>query len=145
MTYETRVLSITVAAALVRVSDFLSDPRNFPKWASGLADGLTAVVEDSPAGAFPTLWKASTPAGEATVRFTRANDYGVADHWVFLPDGTTVYVPLRAVANGSGTEVSLMLFRLPSMDDRKFEEDAQWVMKDLRCLKNVLESRGKEG
>jgi hypothetical protein len=144
MTYETRVLSITVAQALGRVSAYLSDPRNYPQWASGLAGGLDAVAAAaSTAGADGTLWRASTPAGEVSVRFTPANDHGVADHWVLLPDGTTVYVPLRAVANGSGTEVALMLFRLPSMDTRKFEEDAQWVMRDLRRLKDVLESGGE--
>jgi hypothetical protein len=143
MTYETRVLSITVAQALARVSAYLSDPRNFPQWASGLAGGLDAVAEDASAGEDGSLWRASSPAGEVSVRFTPANDHGVADHWVLLPDGTTVYVPLRAVANGSGTEVSLMLFRLPSMDALKFEEDTQWVMRDLRRLKDVLESRGE--
>jgi len=139
MTHETRVLSITVEQPLAKVCAYLGEPLNFPQWASGLAEGLASFAEDSSEGGDPTLWTAQTPLGEVTVRFSPANDYGVADHWVFLPDGTTVYVPLRAVANGGGTEVSLMLFRLPSMDEQKFEEDAQWVVRDLRSLKTALE------
>ena len=59
------------------------------------------------------------------MRFSGNNEFGVADHWVFLPDGTTVYVPLRAVANGDGTEVTLTLYRQPSMDDAKFQDGRQ--------------------
>ena len=75
------------------------------------------------------------------MRFSGTNDFGVADHWVFLPDGTTVYVPLRAVANGDGTEVLLTLYRQPSMDDAKFRGDGEWVRRDLDKLKAVLEGK----
>ena len=141
MTFETRILTITVEQPVATVCAYLCNPLNFPEWASGLGGGLASIGEDSSQGADPTLWKARTPEGEVTVRFSPANDYGVADHWVFLPDGTTIYIPLRAVANGGGTEVSLMLFRLSSMDAGKFEEDAQWVMRDLGSLKAALERR----
>jgi hypothetical protein len=80
-----------------------------------------------------------------TIRFTAANDFGVADHWVYLPDGTTVYVPLRAVANDSGAEVSFTLFRLPSMSAEQFEQDAAWVLRDLQALKAALGSGTASG
>jgi hypothetical protein len=32
-----------------------------------------------------------------------------------------------------------MLFRQPDMSDEKFLEDAKWVEKDLRILKDLLE------
>jgi hypothetical protein len=123
------------------VRAYLSDPLNFTQWASGLASGLAPLSDDTAAGSDPTLWTAQTSQGDVTVRFSGNNDLGVADHWVFLPDGTTVYVPLRAVANGEGTEVSLTLFRLGSMDDAKFQEDIRWVTQDLESLKSVLEGR----
>jgi hypothetical protein len=37
----------------------------------------------------------------------------VLDHTVVLPDGTEVYVPMRVVPNGGGSEVMLVLFRQP--------------------------------
>jgi hypothetical protein len=141
MTHEARTMSITVQRPVEEVRAYLADPLNFAEWASGLAGGLAPLAEDSLQGSDPTLWTAQSPQGEVTVRFSGSNDFGVADHWVFLPDGTTVYVPLRAVANGDGTEVSLTLYRQPSMDDGKFRDDGEWVDRDLGRLKSVLEAR----
>lgn len=75
------------------------------------------------------------------MRFSPPNPFGVADHWVTLPDGTVVYVPLRAVANEEGTEVSLTLFRLPTMSDARYDEDAALVERDLASLKQLLNAR----
>jgi hypothetical protein len=141
MTHETRHLSITVQRPVAEVRAYLADPLNFSQWASGLAGGLASLSEDSAPGSDPNLFAAQSPQGEVTVRFSGANDFGVADHWVFLPDGTTVYVPLRAVANGDGTEVSLTLYRQPSMDDATFAADSEWITRDLDRLKSVLEQR----
>jgi len=63
------------------------------------------------------------------------------DHTVELPDGSEVYVPFRALANGAGTEVTLGLFRQPGMDDAAFERDAGLMRDDLVRLKALLESR----
>jgi hypothetical protein len=51
----------------------------------------------------------------------------VLDHWVTLPDGTEISIPLRVVANGDGAEVTLTLFRAPGMDDATFERDQGMV------------------
>lgn len=143
MTQESRVVSITVQRPVAEVRAYLADPLNFAQWASGLAGGLAPIADDGSPGSDPTLWTAQSPQGEVTVRFSGTNEFGVADHWVFLPDGTTVYVPFRAVANGDGTEVTLTLYRQPSMDDAKFQEDGQWVVRDLDRLKSVLEKRAE--
>ena len=74
------------------------------------------------------------------MRFSPKNDYGVLDHWVTLPDGTELSMPLRVVANGDGAEVTLTLFRAPGMDDATFERDQGMVEKDLAKLKALLES-----
>jgi len=132
LTRQTRILTVTIARPLPVVAAFLADPRNYPRWAAGLASGL------EPRG---DQWLAKTPAGPATVRFSPPNPFGVADHWVTLPDGTVVYVPLRAVANEEGTEVSLTLFRLPTMSDARYDEDAALVERDLASLKQLLNAR----
>lgn len=136
------VLSIGIDCLLEVVARYLANPRNFPEWASGLASGMTpkSVHAHSPDEA--AEWIAETPQGQATIRFSPPNEFGVADHWVYLPDGTCVYVPVRTVANGDGSEVSLTLFRIPGMDEARFQADADWVRGDLAKLKQILEVRG---
>jgi hypothetical protein len=40
--------------------------------------------------------------------------------------------------------VIFILFRQPNTSDEKFAEDAAWVQKDLRTLKDVLENRQQD-
>ena len=130
MKRETQRLSIAINRAAEEAYEFLSAPENFPKWASGLAGSLRRIGED---------WIAETPEGRAVVRFSERNSYGVLDHAVTLPHGTTVYVPLRVVPAADGCELVLTLFRQPDMSDEKFAADAQWVMRDLDAAKRILE------
>lgn len=136
MPADSRTISVRITRPLAEVMAFLGVPANFRHWASGLAGGLTLTATD------PLVWKAASDAGPVQVRFSPANAFGVADHWVTLPDGTTVYVPLRAMAHGADapdTLVSLTLFRLPDMDMARFDADAAWVARDLEQLRRVLE------
>ena len=41
---------------------------------------------------------------------------------------------------GTGTEVQFTLFRVPGMNDEKFAADADWVVRDLNKLKELLEA-----
>ena len=63
----------------------------------------------------------------------------MVDHWVFLPGGKVIAVPLRVVANAGGSEVTFTLFRQPEMSDELFDRDADWVRRDLARLKEVME------
>ena len=85
-------------------------------------------------------WVAETPEGPVKVRFTERNEFGVLDHWVYPKPGLQIYIPMRVIPNGSGCELIFTLFRLPAMSDEKFVADAEWVMRDLTSLKNLLES-----
>ena len=80
-----------------------------------------------------------TPQGPAQIWFAEKNDFGVLDHYVTLASGVEVYVPMRVVPNGSGSEVIFTLFKTPEMSDKQFAEDAGMVQRDLRTLKSVLE------
>jgi hypothetical protein len=55
-----------------------------------------------------------------------------------------IYIPLRLVANGEGTEVVFLLFRQPGMSDEDFFADAAMVTKDLKALKRLLEGESAE-
>lgn len=129
-TFESRTLSLTIRRCPHAVYDFISNPRNLSQWATGLGEN----IRQGPAG-----WLAETVHGPVTFHFSPTNDFGVLDHIVTLPDGRTVFVPMRVVINGSGSEVQLVLFRHDGVTDEAFAADADWVVRDLQTLKAVLE------
>lgn len=127
-----RTLSISIGCPPDKVYDFVSNPENLPKWANGLGSSVTKTA----AG-----WLVETPQGPVTVRFAEKNGFGVLDHYVTVAPGVEVYVPLRVIANGSGSEVIFTLFRMPGMSEEKFAQDQNLVEQDLLTLKNLLEKR----
>ncbi|WP_232493318.1 SRPBCC family protein [Novosphingobium kaempferiae] len=129
---EARLIGITIDRPMDEAYAFASRPENFPEWAAGMSSSLHRDGE---------RWLAETPLGEATIRFSPANDFGVLDHWVMLPGKPVVYIPLRLIENGTGTQVVFTLFRQPGMTDADFDRDAAMVGKDLTALKRLLENR----
>jgi len=130
-TFESRTISIRINRPADRVYDFMSASENLPKWASGLGKSLTETDGE---------WIAETLQGPMKVRFTERNSFGVLDHYVIPEPGLEIYIPMRVISNGAGSEVLLTLFHLPEMSDEKFAEDAEWVKRDLDALKNLLEA-----
>ena len=129
---ESRHLSVHIDRPVADVYAFASDPANLPRWAPGLG---TAVVQ------VDGSWFVETSEGRVRVTFAPQNEYGVLDHEVLTPTGETVYVPLRAIADGGATEVVFTLRRAPGMTDQELERDAGLVTADLARLKDVLERR----
>ena len=129
--FETRNLSVSINRRPREVYDFVSVPENFPKWATGLGKSLRKMNDE---------WVAETPQGPMKIRFTERNDFGVLDHYVIPKLGTEIYIPMRVIANGAGSELIFTLFRLPDMSDEKYAEDTEWVMWDLNALKKLLEA-----
>ncbi|HYS63389.1 MAG TPA: SRPBCC family protein [Paraburkholderia sp.] len=127
---QAQIISVHIARDWRDVYAFASPPAAFPKWASGLGKPLRHEGAN---------WTFEGSEGPVTVRFSAVNAYGVLDHYVLLPDGTEIYIPLRVIANGAGCDVQFTLFREPGMTDEKFTADAQWVERDLRKLKALLE------
>ncbi|MCJ8148747.1 SRPBCC family protein [Shinella sedimenti] len=130
-TLPARIVHRSIKRDWRTVYAFAAKPDNMPLWASGLALGLTRDGED---------WIADGgPIGNVRVRFAPANDFGVIDHTVTLPDGRIVENALRVVPNGDGAEVMFTLFRQPDMDDAAFESDAAHVALDLDTLAKLIE------
>ena len=127
---ELRYLSVSIEREPEEVYAFASNPANLPLWAAGLGLGIQRAGEH---------WEVRTQEGVVELRFTPRNDYGVLDHTVILPDGTEVYVPMRVMPNGKGSEVMLGLFRQPDMDDATLARDAGMMQSDLQALKTLLE------
>jgi hypothetical protein len=130
--YQSRNLSVQINRNPRDVYNFTSVPENFPRWASGLGKSLKRVNDE---------WIAETPQGPRKVRFTERNEFGILDHYVNPEPGVEIYIPMRVIPNGSGSELIFTLFRLSDVSDEKFAADAEWVMRDLTALKNLLEAQ----
>jgi hypothetical protein len=129
-TFPSRTLSVTIGCHPDRVYGFVSDPENLPRWATTFCKSIRRTGTD---------WIMETPHGPTKVRLVAKNDLGVLDHYVSPAPGVEVYVPMRVVPNGSGSEVIFTLFRLPDMSEEQYAADAGLVEQDLRTLKEVLE------
>lgn len=127
---DVRYLTISIERAPEDVYAFASQPENLPQWAAGLGQGVTRAGDH---------WEVKTGDETVGLRFTPPNAYGVMDHTVVLADGSEVYVPMRVMPNGQGSEVTLVLFRQPEMDDAVFARDAGLMQQDLANLKALLE------
>lgn len=127
-----RTLSVSIARPADEVYRFVADPLNLPCWAEGLGGAVRKTADG---------WIVDTPNGPLDLRFAPQNDFGVLDHWVIVKPGDVVYVPMRVIANGAGSEILLTLLRMPGMSDAAFAADAAQVQRDLERLKRLLESR----
>ena len=86
---------------------------------------------------------ADSPMGRVKIKFAAANDLGVLDHDVTLSNGEVVHNPMRVVPNGSGSEITFMLFRRAGVSDDEFAADAAMIERDLAELKRILERNAK--
>ena len=127
---EVKTITVSVRRNARELYEAIWRPEVFPQWASGLGASLERHGEG---------WSAQGPEGPVKIKFSERNQFGVMDHWVDLGEGRVVYVPLRIVANGDGSEVMLTLFRQPGMSAQKYAADEDWVKRDLARLKHLAE------
>lgn len=129
---ESRHVSIGIDRPADDVYDYVRNPANLAEWAQGLGSSLREV---------DGRWVADTAAGQIEIRFVPRNELRVADHDVTLPDGTTLHIYLRVLADGDGSEVVFTARRLPGMSDADFAGDVALVAADLATLQRVVEGR----
>ncbi len=131
MSTETRHLTVAIDRPAAAVYAYVRDPAHLPAWAAGLAAGIRRERGE---------WVADSPMGRVLVRFVPVNEYGVLDHDVVLPDGTTTTNPFRVLADGAGSEVVFTVRRPPGMTDDEWAADTAAVAADLETLKRLLEA-----
>ncbi|NML39736.1 SRPBCC family protein [Chitinophaga sp. G-6-1-13] len=135
MALPAQTLSITVLRPADDVYAYLSAPANFAIWAEGFGSQLAPTDT-------PGTWHFKMANGNnATAKFTPPNPFRIVDHYVYPGNGQEVFVPMRVVANGAGSEVLFTLFRQPDMTNEMLAKDKAAVLKDLGNLKKVLEQR----
>lgn len=128
---EALIVSQPVAVAAATVYGFAHRMENLPLWASGLAAGI-----EQRAG----QWFTDSPMGKVQVTMAPTNPYGVLDHDVTLPDGTTVHNAFRVTPCGEGASLlSFVVLRLAGVSQADFDADVAHVRKDLATLQQLLE------
>jgi uncharacterized membrane protein len=128
--FPAKVISIAIARPPAAVYAFTANPKNLPKWASGLSGSIKRVGGQ---------WVAESPMGQVRIKFAAKNSLGVLDHQVTVGSGASFYNPMRVQANGKGSEVMFTLYRLPKVSDKAFAADAKQIRQDLAKLKSILE------
>ena len=129
MTFKSQHISVSINRPANQVYEFVSNPENLPKWATGLSGFIDNVNGE---------WIAESPMGRVKVKFADKNTSGILDHDVTLPAGARVYNPIRVFPNNDGSELIFTLYRRPDMSDKMFAEDVKAVTRDLEKLKTLL-------
>jgi len=128
---KSKTLTVTIHCAPAKIYAFVSNAANLPKWA-------TAFVKSArPEG---TEWVIETTMGPMKVRFAERNTLGVLDHYLIPAGGGEIFVPMRVIPNGEGSEMIFTIFQGPGMTEEAFGEDAAAVTQDLQNLKAVMEN-----
>jgi hypothetical protein len=127
---KSKTMNTSIKTDPITVYDFILNLENLPRWASSTFPSIKEVSGE---------WVVDTPHGQNKVMLAERNNFGILDHHVRLTSGVEVYVPMRVVKNGNGSEVMLTVFQTPEMTDEGFTKDIEKVEKDLNHLKTILE------
>lgn len=133
MLHESRVVTESIDVSSDVVYEFARTMENLPRWASGLASGISQ--ENG-------VWFTESPMGRVQVAMAPRNNFGVLDHDVTLPDGATVHNAFRVTPAGDGSSLSFVVLRQPGSTAEAFEKDVAHVARDLAALKRLLEPAG---
>lgn len=128
---KTETLNIYIDRSWQDVYEFVSDLMNFPKWAKTFCRSVKKL---------DSIWfKIETPQGPTRIRISPRNEFGVVDHYLISPKGAEVYVSMRVVQNGAGSEIIFTLFQQPWMTNAQLASDRALVAQDLVKLKKQME------
>jgi hypothetical protein len=127
---KSRTMNTSINSNPQIVYDFVSNLENLPRWASNTFPSIKEVNGE---------WVVDTSQGQNKVMLAERNNFGILDHYVKLTSGVEVYVPMRVVKNGDGSEIMLTVFQTPEMTDERYVEDIKTVEKDLNHLKTIIE------
>ena len=127
---RSQTISVSIRCDPKVVYEFVLNLANLPRWARSTIRSIKQVNGK---------WVAETAQGSVTIDFTERNNFGILDHYVKLPTGAIVFVPIRVIKNGDGSEVIFTVFRTADMSDDRYSEDVKSVKQDLNMLKTLVE------
>jgi hypothetical protein len=129
--YRAEVIHVSILVSPQRAFDFLADVNKWKTWAPWVRAVKKASDRD---------WTLDTESGAMHLRFVDGNALGVLDHSVTLASGACIYNSMRVSANGSGSELAMVVLQTPPATAEQFEQDVQAVRDDFARIKKVLES-----
>jgi len=88
---KSHTITCSIDRQFREVYHFASNPENLPQWVRSFCLSVKKSGDQ---------WQMETPTGWIEIRFALANEFGLLDHVVALPDGQSILNPMRAVANG---------------------------------------------
>jgi len=128
--YPAEAIHVSILVPAQEVYDFLMDVNNWKSW----APWVRAVTSHSGRD-----WTLDTDTGPMQLRFEEPNSLGVLDHAVTLASGVRIYNAMRVVANGSGSELVMVVYQTPPATAEQFAQDIQAVRDDFARIKQVVE------
>jgi hypothetical protein len=127
------VIKVAIARPYDEVYDFLADPANLARWATTPGGDIRALGDGA--------WLAEVPSGQAIMRFSPRNVFGVLDYdSQRRGSAERERVPARLYPNGEGAELVVLWMRRPGDTEERFDSDVTWVTSDLERLKSLLEA-----
>lgn len=120
---RSRTISVSIKRDPKVVYEFVLNLENLPRWARMAFRSIKQLNGE---------WVADTPQDSVTVNLTERNDFGILDHYVKTHSGVVVFVPMRVIKNGDGSEVMLTVFQTTDMSEEKFVQDIALVEQDLK-------------
>jgi len=91
-----RTISVSIKRDPKVVYEFVLNLENFPRWARSTFQSIKQLNGN---------WVAETTQGSVTIDLTERNNFGILDHFVKLSSGAVIFVPMRVIKNGEGSEV----------------------------------------
>lgn len=126
-------LTVTVDRPYRQVDTFMSDPKNFGKWAA-VVPGTYRKQEGGD-------WLAEvTFGGVRHIRFVPGLGNGIYDHAVFRPGEIPLFMPMRAMRYGEKTEVRFTFVQRSDMSVDSFHDTIACITRDLTRLKDAIEA-----
>ena len=129
-TYRSAVVAVSIQAPPAKVVAFMGDLENWKAWAPWIRSATRIAPND---------WALDTGDGRMTMRFVDPNALGVLDHEVTLASGVTLTNSLRVTANGTGSDLVMVLLQWPHLSAEEFDRDHQAVTDDFSRIKQAIE------
>ena len=122
--------SITINASPAKLFDFLTNPENMARWASGLCQSVTKDGDQ---------WLLESKMGQLKLRIVSNKDCGTIDYHITPPLPIKIIAYTRIIPNGQGCEFLFTQFQLPLLPASFFEKQKDSLKKELTTLKDIME------
>jgi hypothetical protein len=130
VTMRSDTKSVTIQAPPAKVVEFLTNPRNLPRWAVGFAKAI-----ENEGG----RWFVTTGSGKVGIRIDADPRSGVVDFVMTPAAGVEALAGSRVLPNGPGAEYVFTQFQPAGMPDEVFEKNVAALAHELTVLRALLE------